>query len=121
MNKQELINFLDWLKSEPDFNITDGDIHEIVDDYFFFLKQNEKDLAIEIIESDEELELCNDLPYTKIKTLEQYIDYCNKLENILENGDESDKTEKEINLLTELIERYQDLNYNFNSNEKSGQ
>lgn len=46
------------------------------------------------------------LPYTVIKTDAQYFKYCNKLEALVDSGEEAKAVRDEIELLTLLIENY---------------
>lgn len=52
------------------------------------------------------------LKYTVIKSVEQYKEYCNNLEKILENDNEA--AADEIDLLTLLIEKWDEENTSFN-------
>lgn len=46
------------------------------------------------------------LKYKVIKTKRQYINYCNALENMMQSGNRSKTVKDEIELLTILIEKY---------------
>lgn len=70
-------------------------------------KKTQRRLLEEIMKLDQQSGIYNDLPYTEIETRKQYKDYCDKLESLLENDDGSDKTKKEIELLTRLIEEFE--------------
>jgi len=48
------------------------------------------------------------LKYTVIKSEEQYDDYCKKIERLLDTGSESKTANDEIELLTLLIEQWDD-------------
>lgn len=52
------------------------------------------------------------LKYTVIKTSDQYNEYCNKLEKLLDSHDDS--RDDEIDLLTLLIEKWDDEHTSFN-------
>jgi len=46
MNREDIVNFLEWLKMEPEFNI--DDVNEIADDYMLHLSMgNDPDLKQE--------------------------------------------------------------------------
>lgn len=48
------------------------------------------------------------LKYTVVKSDTQYFKYCNKIEELLDSGSKSKAIEDEIDLLTLLIEKYDD-------------
>ena len=56
----------------------------------------------------------NELKYKVIKTKRQYQEYCKKLESLVENPDGSKPIQEEIDLLTLLIEKYDDEHNSFN-------
>ena len=53
------------------------------------------------------------LKYTVIKSDLQYDIYCNKVEELLNSGSEEELVEEEIELLTLLIEKYDDEHCTF--------
>jgi HTH-type transcriptional regulator/antitoxin HigA len=54
-----------------------------------------------------------ELKYTIIKTKEQYFEYCNLLEALVDLKDKSTAIEDEIDLVTLLIEKYDDEHNSF--------
>jgi len=56
----------------------------------------------------------NALKYTIIKSREQYNDYCNKLEEMLESKEKSSENRDEVELLTLLIEKWDSEHSTFN-------
>jgi HTH-type transcriptional regulator/antitoxin HigA len=48
----------------------------------------------------------NTLKYTIIKSSDQYLNYCNALEGMLENGNKGNDHRDEVELLTLLIEKW---------------
>lgn len=55
----------------------------------------------------------NELRYKVIKTKRQYQEYCKRLEDLAENLDGSKSVQEEIDLLTLLIEKYDDEHNSF--------
>jgi len=53
------------------------------------------------------------LKYTVIKTKEQYYQYCNILESLVDSENKNDHIEDEIELLTVLIEKYDEEHSTF--------
>lgn len=53
------------------------------------------------------------LKYTVIKTERQYFDYCNKLEALTDSGKKTKAANDEIELLTLLIEKYDEAHNTF--------
>jgi HTH-type transcriptional regulator/antitoxin HigA len=56
----------------------------------------------------------NALKYTIIKSRQQYNEYCNSLEQLLENNDNGKNSNDEIELLTLLIEKWDSEHSTFN-------
>ena len=55
------------------------------------------------------------LKYHVIRNLEQYNQYCEILESLLEEENQTNQIEEEIDLLTALIEKYDDEHTSFSS------
>jgi len=58
--------------------------------------------------------IMNELKYKVIKAKRQYQEYCKRLESLVENLDGNKSLQEEIDLLTLLIEKYDDEHNSFN-------